>query len=481
MLSNEVALACSPVAGYGSVEGVHPELLGVPNFAALAAVRELFVNARFDADALGTPEWNPLADVIDPGVRVLIKPNWVLHENRSGAGTECLFTHSSVLEAILHYAVKAQPSAIIVGDAPVQGCDFGRLQSISGLNERITRIGNGIPIDIRDFRRTVLQGKSLGAEKASTKRTDDDYVIVDLGGESELEVHSDHANRFRVTMYDPDAMSRTHGPGRHRYLIAREVLDADVIINVPKLKTHKKAGVTGALKNLVGINGLKDYLPHHRKGGADEGGDCYAGRSTLKSVAENLLDMANRQANAKMRRALGLSAAVSVRLAALRGHDGNVEGSWHGNDTVWRMTLDLQRILHFAARDGSLQDRLQRRVLSITDAIVAGDGEGPLSPSPVPLGVMTMGFSAPAVEWVNALLMNFDPDRIPLIRNAFDKRSFPLASFAPSDIRVLAGGEVIPLADVSAEFGRPFNAPSGWRGHCELQGHHGPESKSKVR
>ena len=55
--------------------------------------------------------------------------------------------------------------------------------------------------------------------------------------------------------------------GRHRYLVARELIEADVVFNVPKLKTHKKAGVTGALKNLVGINGHKAYLPHHRKGG----------------------------------------------------------------------------------------------------------------------------------------------------------------------------------------------------------------------
>jgi uncharacterized protein (DUF362 family) len=59
-------------------------------------------------------------------------------------------------------------------------------------------------------------------------------------------------------------MAKTHHPGVHQYLVAKEVIEADIIINLPKLKTHRKAGVTCALKNLIGINGNKEYLPHHR-------------------------------------------------------------------------------------------------------------------------------------------------------------------------------------------------------------------------
>ena len=69
-------------------------------------------------------------------------------------------------------------------------------------------------------------------------------------------------------------------------VVDQAIIDADLVINVPKLKTHKKAGVTGALKNLVGINGNKEFLPHHRKGGAASGGDCYPGRSPIMPVAD---------------------------------------------------------------------------------------------------------------------------------------------------------------------------------------------------
>ena len=35
---------------------------------------------------------------------------------------------------------------------------------------------------------------------------------------------------------------------------------------MPKLKTHKKCGVTISLKNLVGLNTNKNLLPHHSLG-----------------------------------------------------------------------------------------------------------------------------------------------------------------------------------------------------------------------
>ena len=34
-------------------------------------------------------------------------------------------------------------------------------------------------------------------------------------------------------------------------------------------------------------------------------------------------------------------------------------GNWQGNDTCWRMALDLNRALRFANRDGSLRTAAQ--------------------------------------------------------------------------------------------------------------------------
>lgn len=85
-------------------------------------------------------------------------------------------------------------------------------------------------------------------------------------------------------MFDHRLMRRHHAEARHEYLLANSVLDADLVINVPKLKTHIKAGVTAALKNLIGINGHKEYLPHHTNGCPASGGDQYPHRSYVKPV-----------------------------------------------------------------------------------------------------------------------------------------------------------------------------------------------------
>jgi hypothetical protein len=143
--------------------------------------------------------------------------------------------------------------------------------------------------------------------------------------------------------------------------------------------------------------------------------------------------------------------------------DTDCEGSWHGNDTVWRMTLDLQRILPYGRRDGKFADSPQRTVLTVTDAIMAGEGEGPLAPTPVSLGVMTMGFNTAAVEWVHALLMGLPPQRVPLTREAFAPHRYPLANFSPEEISVLVNGQSVKKEELLALCGRRFQLPKGWQ------------------
>ena len=58
---------------------------------------------------------------------------------------------------------------------------------------------------------------------------------------------------------------------------------ADVVINLPKLKTHKKTGVTISLKNMVGINGYRNCLPHHTIGTPDASGDEFAAADSATS------------------------------------------------------------------------------------------------------------------------------------------------------------------------------------------------------
>jgi hypothetical protein len=242
-----------------------------------------------------------------------------------------------------------------------------------------------------------------------------------------------------------------------------------VVINVPKLKTHKKACITGALKNMVGINGHKEYLPHHRKGGSENGGDCYQGGSILKGMVEDVYDAINSTSHPKLRRGLVQVSKLMMKTASLMGIDSNLEGSWYGNDTVWRMVLDLQRILYYGRKDGTLDNRVQRSVITITDAIISGEGNGPLAPTPVPFGMMTLGLNTAAIEWVHAFLMGFDPHRLPLTSQAFSSHQYPLASFTPSDIIIEVDGQVLSVDELISRYSHPFRPADGWVGHCELR------------
>jgi uncharacterized protein (DUF362 family) len=425
---------------------------------------------RGPLEHMGLDPDNPLDRYVSPGECVVIKPNWVMHANQSPAGLECLVTHPQLVSAVIQWCFRAMRGRgrIIVGDAPLQGCDLSSLMRLGGYEAVKARCAQtGIPVEWHDFRRSVLVNAVGGPRRLETGRGMEDYLLSDLAAQSLLEPLSQDSRRFRVTMYDPDVMREAHRPGLHRYLVAREVMDANLVINLPKLKTHKKACVTGALKNVVGINGSKDYLPHHRLGGSKNGGDCYAGGNPFKLIAEYLLDAANREEGTRAR-LLGKAALGSYGLARVSGADANLDGSWYGNDTVWRMVLDLNRVLLYGRRDGTMADTPQRRVLSVTDAIVSGQGEGPLAPDPHQLGVVTWAENAAAADLVHARLMGFDWRKIPVIREAFSPSRYPLCPFAPEDVVVWREGERHrqPWPEWND---LPFRAPDGWRGHCERE------------
>jgi uncharacterized protein (DUF362 family) len=441
--------------------------IGGASTSADVALHQLFRTWRLDPEHYGTLAWNPLAALIPVGSKILIKPNWVFHENQRGAGLDCLITHSSFIEAVAKYVGLTNPKQLIIGDAPIQGCDFERLRRLAGIDQMAERLHRrGLQFSIADFRRTIRKPNSH--ERSEGVREVENFVLFDLKKDSLLESLSDDASKFRVTMYNPDLLHRTHGAGRHQYLIAKEVIDANVVVNLPKLKSHRKACVTGALKNLVGINGNKEYLPHHRKGGSESGGDCYAGRPGWKRAAEDWLDEANRRPSGATQAAFAWMAGTAERIAAKFGADENLEGSWYGNDTIWRTCLDLQRILRYGRLDGSLAATPQRAVISITDAMIGGEGEGPLGNTPVPSGFVTGSLSTAATEWVHARLMGFDPEKIPLIREAFGKFKYPLTDFSPDSIRVWLADTEKPAQDIFPFEGRAFVPPRGWQGHCEL-------------
>ena len=132
------------------------------------------------------------------------------------------------------------------------------------------------------------------------------------------------------------------------------------------------------------------------------------------------------------------------------------------------MSLDLQRILHYGRVDGTLADRVQRTVFTVTDAIIAGQGDGPLAPTPSKLGIMTLGANTADVEWVHALLMGLNPERIPLTRGAFVPHRYPLTQFPPNAIVIHVDGLPVAAIELFTQHGCAFRVPGGWQGYCEL-------------
>jgi uncharacterized protein (DUF362 family) len=414
----------------------------------------------------GDRDRGPFGRIIPEGARVVIKPNLVTHENQGPWGIEPLITHPSLIRAAVEAALQSDASEVVVGDAPIQGCQFEPLLSITGLDRWASDLMNSEPRfrGIRDFRRTTCEFVD-GVRVASENLVSEDrFVLFDLGAESLLEPVTDQRHAFRVTCYDPRLLEKTHSARRHQYLVARDVIEADVIINLPKLKTHKKAGLTCALKNLIGINGNKEYLPHHRIGGAETGGDCYPGASPIKRALEYTLDrqnMASSYATARLWREI---ATNLTRISSLNGDRLGVEGSWSGNNTVWRTGLDLNRVLLYGRLDGSLSEEPERLVIHVVDAVVAGQGDGPLSPQPLPMGLIFGGCNAAAVDWVGAHLLGYAPRRIPIARESFEQFRWPITLSNPGDVTVsgdLGSGKADDVLG-STEISTSVIYPTGW-------------------
>ena len=422
----------------------------------------------------GTPRWNPLGGLVAPGQKVLLKPNLVRDEHTRGGDYQAVVTHASVIRCVLDYVALAMngEGVITVGDAPVQNTDFARLLERTSLAEVCDDVARTwkMPVRLVDFRvwftrfdhnhRVLDRGKLEGAPEGSR--------LIDLGSSSLLAPLSGDCGKFRVTNYDPEAMKRHHNHETHQYVIAQTALDADVVVNLPKLKTHRKVALTAALKNLVGINAHKDCLPHHRCGSLVEGGDEYRGRSLLKRVISRCEDAINRAPFAWANGLRRLAMRVARRLGRRLWEEPYQEGSWYGNDTLWRTVLDLNRILLYADRQGKMTDEVQRRCFAIVDGVIGGEREGPMEPDARPCGLLGGGANPAAVDAVLATLIGFDYARIPLIANAFRLDPRPLARFRPEDVRVCSDD---PRFD-GLRVGEPcraycFQPSSGWAGQVE--------------
>jgi len=389
--------------------------------------------------------------------RILLKPNWVKH-SITETDEICLRTHDNFLLATLEIVLKYKPASVLIGDAPIQGCKWDKVVS-TDLILKIDLISkkHNIPVEIKDFRRVVFN--PVANNPLTDRAPISDYIIFDLGKESYLEPITDaKKNVFRVTDYDPDKLAESHRPGVHKYCITKELFNADIVISLPKVKTHQKAGITAALKNLVGVNGDKDYLPHHRIGGSGHGGDCYPGNNFFRSCSEFALDFANRR-QGQLWYVIGRKIAGAFWRLSLPGQEHHLGAAWHGNDTTWRMVLDLNKIAVFGNADGTLSKQPQRQLFSLCDGIVGGQGDGPLRPEPLVLGVISLTNHSGMNDLAMATLMQFDISKIAMLDE--------IKRLSKNEkIELSWNNLIIKLKDLDS-FSIDTKAPPGWHNHLK--------------
>jgi uncharacterized protein (DUF362 family)/NAD-dependent dihydropyrimidine dehydrogenase PreA subunit len=144
-----------------------------------------------------------------PGKRVLIKPNVL----RASEASEGIVTHPAVLRAVVEKVETMEPTTMVVGDNP------GLFNY--GANEE-------------SFRSTGL----MEASKGYYQNIGNDSLQVD---------------------FNPDFMATVS--------LSRIVLDTDIIISLPKFKTHGLTVITGAIKNSYGfLPGAQKAILHKAAG-----------------------------------------------------------------------------------------------------------------------------------------------------------------------------------------------------------------------
>lgn len=417
------------------------------------------------------------ADFIRPGDNVVLKPNWVKEHDERYPGPdqwEHVVTHPSVIEGVICWvAPKLQGNgSITVCDAPQTDSSFATLRKYCQLDEMIARCRANFPglrIELLDLRPeewhavdgvTVSKTELPGDPKGSTHvKLNEDSEFVNFSGLGQLYGAS----------YNMAETNERHRDTTHEYMLCRTPMDADVLINIPKLKCHKKVGLTCALKNMVGINSNKNWLPHHTEGTPDQGGDQFP-KATMKAKLEHSL-------MGKIKRALFGNHLLSKLFVPVKklgrvifGDTQKVvrSGNWHGNDTCWRMVVDLNKCLFYF--DGSGAPRTKPlRYLAVVDGIIGGEGNGPMAPDPKPCGVIVAGTNPLAVDSVCCALMGFDWKKVRMLAGAFAVKAKQIATFAHGEIRVVSNeaSKAKSLGEYRKEDGFAFKPHFGWVGAIE--------------
>ena len=411
--------------------------------------------------------------------RIVIKPNWVMHETDPAFPIAALVTDARVIAATVEACLALYPRAesILVGDCPLQSADWPLLGRQSGLDAVIKKFANEPKVAFRDLRKHAFKSDGGNFLIESTDEHGDPrgYREVELSTASQLEPISHQAKKFAVNDYSASVTRSNHRPGSHRYFVGQSFLDADLFINLPKWKSHQKSGLTAALKNLVGINSDKAYLPHFRRGAPKWGGDeyrdenrwLYWAQTNIRETIQKRSQLAFRALKPGwelIKRARGIETRMTT--AAPGSKKFYVAGgAWPGNDTIWRMIYDLNLIIQCADAEGRLQSAPQRNCFTIVDGLISGEGNGPLQPLPRETDWLVCGDDPFAIDAALGWFMGFALEKLPIIAQRSNYGGQGWGDFELDELQTEIDGRAIRLLESPINF--HFAPPPGWRNYIE--------------
>ena len=152
----------------------------------------------------------------------------------------------------------------------------------------------------------------------------------------------------------------------------------------------------------------------------------------------------------------GYTRRLSEKLWSLSrpNNEISMNAGWYGNDTVWRMVMDINLIAQFGRLDGTLAGTPQRVIYSLCDGIIGGQGNGPLQPEPLPLGFLTFSNDSYLMDEVMGYLFNLDIEKVPLLREASIANKQKI-------VKLLLNGNQVNM-DIIKTMGMTVKLAPGW-------------------
>ncbi len=335
-----ISIIHDPTLAYPTLKKTADGLLGIQN-PIYPVIKKLLGQVQNDSRAKS----DILGEYISPGMKVFILCNFVYHRRKKEKETDFYgkCTHGSIVAAVAQICSQlvGNQGIVYIGNAPLQSCDFASVLRDTGadiIGEQARK--NGLNIVFRDLRTYIVRQTKLGnlIVLKDSSYDMDKIVEVDLGRHSllnNIEQPNNYLPKFRVTDYNPAIMDSYHDNTlkSHRYLVHKDILNADVIISIPKMKTHEKVGVTLGMKGYVGTIASKECLAHYRYGPAIMGGDEYPSPNILNLLGTRLNEYTFKQ-NYPLYLLYLFQIIDRAYKKLLRISGKPIDGAWFGNDTA---------------------------------------------------------------------------------------------------------------------------------------------------